>query len=294
MKLTVFTPTYNRAYLLPRLYESLKKQTNKNFIWLVIDDGSTDETKELIEDWCKENILQIRYLYKDNQGMHSGHNWAYDNIDTEYNVCIDSDDMMPLKAVEIILEEISKIDSDDISGIVGLDQDVNGKVIGGEFPKGLDRLKLYEVYQKYGLTGDRKLVYKTKLMQEIPPYPIYENEKFVPLDYKFLLLDQKYDLIPINKILCTVEYQEDGSTKNILKQYRENPRGFTFSRISRINLGYSLMEKIKNSIHLISSVLFSKDYNSIFRTKHTLLVLSVFPLGILLYIYIRLKTKSHL
>ena len=102
--LTVFTPTYNRAYTLHKCYESLRRQTNKGFVWLIIDDGSTDNTKELVDSWLKnDNGFEIRYAYKENGGMHTGHNKAYELIDTELNVCIDSDDYMPDDAVEGIL-----------------------------------------------------------------------------------------------------------------------------------------------------------------------------------------------
>ncbi len=93
--LTVFTPAFNRAHTLIRTYESLKSQDCKDFIWLVVDDGSTDNTRELVNEWVNtEKEFVIRYVYKENGGMHSAHNTAYQNIDTELNVCIDSDDEM--------------------------------------------------------------------------------------------------------------------------------------------------------------------------------------------------------
>ena len=94
-KLTVFTPTYNRAYCLGNCYESLVRQTCQDFIWLIIDDGSSDHTKELVEDWKKENKIEIKYVWQENTGMHGAHNTAYEIIETELNVCIDSDDYMP-------------------------------------------------------------------------------------------------------------------------------------------------------------------------------------------------------
>ena len=102
--ITIFTPAYNRAYTIHRCYESLKRQTCKDFEWMVIDDGSTDNTRELIEKWITEtNEFPIRYIYQENQGMHGAHNTAYENINTELNVCIDSDDFMPDDAVELIV-----------------------------------------------------------------------------------------------------------------------------------------------------------------------------------------------
>lgn len=101
--LTVFTPTFNRAYTLHLCYESLKRQSCNDFLWLVVDDGSSDNTRELVESWIDEGVIQIRYYYQENLGMHGAHNAAYDIIDTELNVCIDSDDYLSDKAVEWIV-----------------------------------------------------------------------------------------------------------------------------------------------------------------------------------------------
>ena len=104
--LTVFTPAYNRAHTLPRTYESLKKQSNKDFIWLIVDDGSSDSTAELVKEWQKKEVeFEIQYIYKRNGGMHTAHNIAYENIYTELNVCIDSDDCLADDAVNFIWNE---------------------------------------------------------------------------------------------------------------------------------------------------------------------------------------------
>ena len=293
-ELTVFTPTYNRKLLLPRLYESLLNQTHKNFIWMVIDDGSTDGTKELVEEWQSEAHLEIIYFYKKNEGMHSAHNWAYERITTSWNTCIDSDDYMPPEAVEIIYKETKRITDDpSFFGIIGLDALENGELIGSSIPSHLTKVKLNELYLLHGVIGDKKLVYRTKYMQQVPSYPIFQGEKFVPLDYKSLLLDQKYDLLPVNKVLVVVEYQDDGSTRNMLKQYRRHPRGFAFSRISRIDYGVTFKEKLKNAVHLVSSIFFSKDFRSLFKSSHSLLVLAVIPAGALLNLYIRFHTTRN-
>lgn len=292
--LTVFTPTYNRKHLLPRLYESLKNQPNKNFIWMIIDDGSTDGTEDLVKEWQQESKVEIIYLFKKNEGMHSAHNLAYEKITTPWNTCIDSDDQLAENSVEqIYIHGKSIEDDDDFYAVVGLDSDQQGIIIGTPFPENLQKVKFSEIYLKYDLTGDKKIVYKTTVMQNLPPYPIYEGERLVPLDYKSLLADQFAYIKPVNEVWCIVEYQEDGSTKNMLKQYRRNPRGFAFSRISRIDYGITLIERFKNAIHLVSSTLFSKDLAALFKTRHTLLVLLAIPAGVLLNFYIRLKTQKN-
>ena len=100
--LTIFTPVYNRAHTIRRTYESLCRQTCKDFEWLVIDDGSTDNTCHLVEGWKAEGLIPIRYVYQENQGMHGAHNTAYKNINTELNTCIDSDEWSPYDSLDKI------------------------------------------------------------------------------------------------------------------------------------------------------------------------------------------------
>ena len=135
-KLTIFTPAYNRGYIIKKCYDSLCRQTCKDFVWLVIDDGSTDNTAELIKEWQKnDNDFEIRYIYKENGGMHTAHNTAYENIDTELNVCIDSDDYITDDAVEKIINFWQNNGSDKYAGIIALDvYQSNGNVIGKELP----------------------------------------------------------------------------------------------------------------------------------------------------------------
>ena len=132
--LTIFTPAYNRAHTLGRTYESLCRQTCKDFCWLIVDDGSSDNTRQLVENWIAEERIPIRYIYQQNQGMHGAHNIAYRNIDTLLNVCIDSDDYMPDDAVEKILRCWNEKGNDSFTGLVGLDVTESGKVIGSRFP----------------------------------------------------------------------------------------------------------------------------------------------------------------
>ena len=293
-KLTVFTPTFNRKHLLPRLYVSLKNQSDKNFIWMIIDDGSTDGTEELVKTWQQENQLEIIYFYKENQGMHSAHNMAYEKILTPWNTCIDSDDMLADNAVESILNHLQEVENDDdFYAVVGLDADQKGNFIGTPFPESLKKIRFNEIYVKYGLTGDKKIVYKTEVMQKVPPYPIYEGERLVPLDYKSLLADQFAFIKPVNEIWCLVEYQQDGSTRNMLKQYRRHPRGFAFSRVSRMNYGTTFKERFKNAIHLVSSILFVKDLTLLRGVQNKMLVIVAIPFGILLNLYTRIKAQNY-
>lgn len=288
---TVFTPTFNRAYCLHQVYDSLCRQTSKDFKWLIVDDGSTDNTKDLVQKWMEEGNVEIEYHYKQNGGMHTGHNTAYRLIQTPFNICIDSDDFLTDNAIAIIIANTQDLAS-NFAGIIGLDADKKGNIIGTKMPEDLCKTKLNELYLVHEVKGDKKLVYKTAIIKQFSPYPEYPDERFVPLDYIPLLIDQKYDLKPINEVLCIVEYQPDGSSMNIIKQYRKNPKGFAFSRISRIQFGLTFKERFKNAIHLVSCVIFSKEYNNLCKTNNSILVFFAFPLGVVLNVYIRYITKK--
>ena len=124
ISLTIFTPAYNRAHTLPRTYESLCQQDCKDFIWLIVDDGSQDNTADLVKQWqANDNGFEIQYIHKENGGMHTAHNTAYENIHTELNTCIDSDDKLAPGAVKKILDKWADVQHMGYAGIIGLDSD---------------------------------------------------------------------------------------------------------------------------------------------------------------------------
>ena len=257
--LTIFTPTFNRAYCLHLCYESLKRQTVKDFIWLIIDDGSTDETKQLIEKWMLEGEIIIHYHYQENQGMHGAHNTAYELIETELNVCIDSDDYMSDEAVEKILSFWRENGNDSYAGIVGLDATRDGEIIGTRLPEQIKESTLSRLYGVHKVKGDKKIVYRSELTKKTPPYPLFKNEKYCPLSYKYILIDQIQPLLVMNEVLCHVEYLEDGSSMNIIKQYKNNPRGFSFFRKVAMKHAPTFKDRIRESIHYVSSNLMIKN-----------------------------------
>jgi glycosyltransferase involved in cell wall biosynthesis len=290
--LTIFTPTYNRAYTLHKCYASLKRQSNKDFIWLIIDDGSSDNTEDLVRNWIDENVISIQYYRQENQGMHGAHNTAYSMIDTELNVCIDSDDYMPYDAVEKIVAFWQENSREDIGGIVGLDCNNRGKIIGTELPKDIKNSTLFNLYNKYGVKGDKKLVYRTKLTKQFP-YPVYENEKLVPLSYKYFMLDQEYEMLLMNEALCCVEYLPDGSSMNILKQYKVSPKGFRFYRMEMMKLPNTpVLFKFKQAIHYVSSSIFAESKGVLRHSPQKLLTLIALPIGIVLNKYIIAKVAG--
>lgn len=290
--LTVFTPAYNRAHTIGRTYESLCRQTSQDFEWLVVDDGSQDNTKELVEGWIKENKISIRYIYQQNQGMHGAHNTAYANIQTELNTCIDSDDYMPDNAVEKIVTFWKEHGSDKYAGILALDQEENtGKIIGTKFPEDLKESTLQGFYAAGG-KGDKKLVYRTDVINQYPPYPLFEGERYVGLAYKYMLIDQDYKLLTLNEPLVIVEYQADGSSYNMFKQYWRNPKGFAFFRKTEMVTTKSLKRKFMVCIHYVSSSIISKNKKFIQESPCKFLTLMAIPAGYILYLKIKQSVKN--
>lgn len=288
--LTVFTPTYNRAYILKQCYDSLCRQTCKDFVWLIVDDGSSDNTKEIVDEWmAKDNGFEIRYVYKQNGGMHTGHNKAYELIDTELNVCIDSDDFMPDDAVELIVNFWEENKDSSYSGILALDIYKNGQVIGKELPN--KKSTTLSGYYQNGGQGDKKLIYRTEIINKYPTYPEFEREKFVPLDYKYLLADQDYELLIMNKPVCVVEYMEDGSSKNMLRQYYKNPRGFAFMRKVHMKYDKGFKRKFKTCIHYVSSSFISKNRKFIKESPKKGMTTIAIPFGFVLYLIIKHNNK---
>jgi glycosyltransferase involved in cell wall biosynthesis len=287
--LTIFTPTYNRAYCLKNCYESLLYQTRNDFVWLVIDDGSTDNTRELVNSWIIENKIEIRYHWQENQGMHGAHNTAYELITTELNVCIDSDDHMPEQAVEKIVDFWKEYGNEKISGIVGLDSYNDNEIIGTKLPSNLTTSTLFDLYYKHKVIGDKKLVYRTELTRKYP-YPIFQNERYVGLAYKYYMLDKQYELLLLNEVLCTVEYLSDGSSLNMFHQYRNNPRGFVFYRKELMQLPFAKKSfKFRQAIHYVSSSIMINNWGFLKEAPLKSLTFLAIPFGLILYFYIQQK-----
>jgi glycosyltransferase involved in cell wall biosynthesis len=291
--LTVFTPLYNRINTLKRTYESLKRQTCKDFIWLIVDDGSTDNPYEIIKEWIKiNNGFEIKYVYKENGGMHTAHNTAYENIDTELNVCVDSDDYMPDNAVQLIIDCWNKNKNKGYAGIIALDfTDSTKKVIGKELPTDKESTTLMGYYNNGGF-GDKKLIYRTDIIKATPPYPVFDNEKYVALAYKYHLIDEKYELKILNECVCIVDYQMDGSSTNMYRQYARNPKGFAFWRKEQMKHSINIKQKFKACIHYVSSSLIAKNKHFVKESPEKFLTVLSIPIGYILKVIVMKKSKS--
>lgn len=294
--LTVFTPTYNRAHTLTRLYESLCSQSCQNFEWLVVDDGSTDSTEELVAGFAGEGRIPIRYIYKENGGLHTAYNTAYANIETELCVCIDSDDYMPDNAVELIVNKWQNEGSDRCAGIIGLDFYADSKQpIGGLFPAGLKECYLLDLFTKRIHIGDTKQAMRTELMKRVAPQTGFGGEKnFNPI-YMLLQVCDDYPLLVLNENLCFVDYQpSDSMSANIYRQYADSPRSFAKLRALEMGLKRNdAKNRFRSAVHYVSSCLLSKDWRALIHPQHRLKTFLALVPGYLWYLYIRSKIRTQ-
>lgn len=292
--LTVFTPTFNRATLLQSGYEALCRQTCKDFCWLIIDDGSTDNTEEVVKRWVAENKIPISYVYKENGGLHTGYNKAIELMDTELCVCIDSDDRMPDDAVEKIVSFWKQNGSSKYAGIIGLDYFANGGPIGGKFP---DSLKVsHIVHLDKWHSGDVKMVHRTELLKEVAPMPSYEGEKFFNPIYLFIKVDMKLPMLIMNENLCFVDYQDSNNSmsKNIMYQFVQSPQSMKQLRLLHMgNKIESPKSRFRHNVHYIAKCIMTKDGRWLENSPTKLMTFLAVPFGCLLYLYIMKVTSNR-
>lgn len=246
--ITVFTPTYNRKELLKRCYISLKQQSDKNFEWLIVDDGSTDNTQKFVEQIKKEDIFNIKYIYQENGGKHRAYNTAVKQCNNEYFFILDSDDILTKDCIEVLNKKVFEIASTkNISGIIGNKQYINNKEIIGTPMPNIRFTTGLELYQKYKFKGDTLRLYKTSVLKDFL-FPEIEKEKFISENVVFDRIDEKYKLMVIKEVLYQVEYQENGYTNKANRIKKENPIGYSLSLKSAAETAVVFKKKINWTI----------------------------------------------
>lgn len=285
-KITIFTPTYNRAYILYKLYNSLKQQNNKEFIWMIVDDGSTDNTREIVEIWKNENIIPIEYYYKDNGGKQRAINYGLSKCYTELFCCVDSDDYLVENAIDKILNFWIKNQSTNISGIVSLRGKNNFEPLGTKMPQNKLVTKFNDLYEKYNFKGDTNLIYRTEILKK-HPYPVAEGEKFISESYAYLEIDDDYNIILMDEITVICEYLEDGYTKNVYKLLKNNPKGYMKSKIQTAKHNKKIINKYLETIKYYSACKCLK-YNGISKAPSKLLyIAAIIPGELVYYLYFK-------
>lgn len=291
--LTIFTPAYNRAYILPNLYNSLLAQTDSCFEWVIVDDGSSDNTEELVNSWIKENKIHIVYKKQSNQGKHIAINTGLTLAKGELFFIVDSDDDLTPDAVEIVRHFWnSNRPGMDISGILSYRQFHDGRLVGTTLPIGLSRCKLRETGSKYGSTGDKVVIYRTEVMKKYP-YPQFEGERFLGESVVFNQIDDEYDMLVMNSRIYNFDYQEDGLSQDFRKLYRNNPNGFLLQFEQSLKYADGFKARIKTTAHIACLCWHLNKIKYYFSNKSLLLRVLAFPLGLMLnYKIFVLKTSD--
>ena len=293
MLITVFTPTYNRAKLLPRLHKSLQEQTNKDIEWVIVDDGSTDNTKEIIENVIiqQENDFPIRYFYKENGGKHTAINQGVKEAKGELFFIADSDDLLPNNSIEIVVNEFVKIkDKKEIGAIVGFDNFINKSNSITEIPFKTEECTFTEFANKWRINQDMKEVFRTSVLKEIP-FPEIENERFCPEDLEWLLISHKYLFHYFDKFIYTAEYQENGLSANITKIRMNSPILTTWTYAEYNEFNTSIYKKIRNAINYWRFYFCIEDKSKI-RKRINPFWIGLSPIGWLFHIKDRIRIKK--
>lgn len=220
MKLTIFTPTYNRESLIPQLYESLCRQTCKEFVWMIVDDGSTDQTKEIVQQWIDKKEIRVEYIYQSNQGKSQAHNTGVLHCETELFTCVDSDDYLVDDAVKSILAAWKQVSADEqVAGMVSPRQMNGAELFKSSIPK---YGTLTELYSRYGFKGETMLIFRTAVLREYL-FPKIVGERFMKESVVYWKIDRKYKLLYLNVFLCCGEYLSDGLTSQGISREKSNP-----------------------------------------------------------------------
>ena len=282
--LTIFTPTHNRAYILPKLYESLCGQTCQDFEWLIVDDGSTDNTKELVDEWIGEGRIAIRYVYQQNGGKMRAYNKAASLADSELFVCVDSDDQLTKnRVVEESLAYWDKHKNDALDKpIVGMVSLRLHKQLAKGIPSKLTHGSLHQICTNY--KGETTIFLLTAILRNYP-YPTFEGENFITDVYIYDRMDEDYCFLfhPYYSQVC--EYHEDGYTNSYRRLLFRNPRGYREYHAQRLRLKKSGMAK--SMICYIALSLFIHDHTLFLNSPNKWMTILLYPLGCLKYVYDR-------
>jgi len=298
--ITLFTSTYNREKLLNRLYESIKRQNFSNFEWIVVDDGSTDNTRQIVESWVKESFFDIRYFYQQNSGKHIAINRGVREARGELFFIIDSDDWLADDSLQDIWQTWQSISEEQrscLAGISGLCAYRDGRIVGTRYPFDSMDSDSIEIRTFYDVKGDKCEVFKTEVLRKFP-FPSNLG-RFVTEGLVWNRIGQKYRMKYVNKIWCYIEYQKEGLTSKSIKLRVKNLdstilyyKEFIELKNKRIKFKYKLRNAINYVRFSIHKREFFKSLINLNNIRLKLLCLVVFPIAFLFYLYDRIAVRE--
>lgn len=297
-RLCVFTPTYNRATILGDCYQCLLKQSSKDFQWMIIDDGSVDNTESIVRKWIEENLIDIQYIKKENQGKIRAIEDSLRICENPLWLCLDSDDTLFPNAIETILSKYDLLFSDaKCCGLYGVRYTFDGTPMQGrKYTKKIselpEKIQFMEGRYKYRIPPEYCLVYKTDIIRKYK-YPHFGGEKFIPESSVYCLMDNDgYYYYSIKKPLMTCEYRDDGLSNNYYRNVSKYPRGYTYTQgVITDNCTY-LYGVIRGAIcYQAGRILGGNSYN--YKKQNRRIIAAIMkPMGYLLWKYRYSKYKD--
>lgn len=261
MLITVFTPTYNRAYRLEALYKSLRDQSFHDFEWLIVDDGSSDNTEELVAEWIKENNINIRYIHQPNGGKHRAINRGVNEAKGLLFFIVDSDDVLPSDSLERIRTHYELIKSRaGFGGLCGLKAYYDGKAVGNKPDFGIYECTNFDIDYKYKLTGDMAEVFYTSVMREFP-FPDIDGEKFCPEILIWNRISTKYIIHYFSENIYYCEYLEDGLTSRITKLRINSPVASSMTYAEMVSAPIPFKAKFRAAINYWRFAAYANNQN---------------------------------
>ena len=244
--ITVLTPTYNRANLLNKAYQSLTEQTDDNFEWIVVDDGSTDKTKNIVEKFINEDKIRIRYYYKKNGGKHTALNLGINKAKGNLLIILDSDDYLDKNAVKISLKYWEKYkDNKELCGMMFLKKIDNPMYKNVDFEECISNMIDFKYNKK--ILSDMCEVMRIDILKKYP-YPVFENERFLSEVVVTGEIGKKYNMAYIPKIIYYAKYLDDGLSRNWMKLVVNNPLGARANNLLFMSKEFKFLIRLKNCI----------------------------------------------
>jgi glycosyltransferase involved in cell wall biosynthesis len=278
--IAVITPTYNRKKLITRVYESLICQTYKNFVWYIVDDGSTDNTNFLIKEFIEEGLIEIRYIYKENSGKAKSLNYCMPFINEDFTIVFDSDDWCLPNALERFIFIWNKIeDKENFCSISCLKSYKNKQVVGDDY-NGFSGNSYIDRYNSK-VTGDKWEFIRTDLFKTYK-YSNIVNEKYQAPSFQWISMSKRYKTYFLNECLSIIEYMPDGISLNNIKYRMNSPKGCVemYKLLFDVSKGYYL--KIKSAVNIYRFQFHSNDGIKL----HTPLSYFIFVIGISYLMYL--------
>lgn len=286
MKLTILTPTYNRRKELRNLYLSLCGQTCNNFEWIIVDDGSQDETEKEVRNWSTEHKISINYIKKENGGKHTALNVGVQQVKTEWTFIVDSDDSLTENAIEIFYDKLVQLpNNNNICGMAFLRKSKEGKYLTNKLVPydGLIEDFCKCRYER-GIKGDMAEIWKTSCLEEFP-FPVFVKEHFLSEDVVWIKMAQKYQMIFYNQAIYISDYLDGGLTKTRREINVKSPLGCMYRGEVQLDANLPIKYKIRAMLYYSVYGQFAgfTVTKLLKKSKHKILYIVCLPISKVLY-----------